>query len=558
MNAMRGKKQGLIDYAEAFVIVSALVIFGFETDHQADQDMHAKQLGVILLGGLLLFDSVTPHLQDSLFQNNPELTTVQMTFAMALIAFSAMLVVILISGQFIVTLSFFMQHPEAILHAIVLSMCSALTQFLISYTIRSFGPVVFTIIATTRQVISVSFSALLFMHHISALAWLAAALVFGTVVARAMRPRDGAPMSDGSASSLPPDDEAAVEDGRPPGQIPRRGSFMEALHSSTMIWRLSVCVVGMHLPLGFYSVAQEFMATHTFQGASFRYPMFLIAANRTGASLFGLLVLKIQGLPAIHSSLLYTSLPAGANFLATLCQYKALYFLRYPAQTLMKSVKVLPVMMCGRLLKNRSYSWLDYGEALLITGLVVFFTWNFNMDKEALTEARGILPGILLMLGYVLADSFTSNAEDIIFQRAHLDPGQMLLGMQAIAAVVGWGSLLISGQLVPAIKFLCAHQQAWIHVGVLVMAEACGAYACTVTVKLFGPAIFSLLLVSHQLVSLLVSVWLFKHSVSWPSCLCLGVLALVVLTSCLRRVTDGTSQKALIHSGVDLKAKRQA
>lgn len=546
VNSFRGKKQSLLDYSEAFIIVSAIVVFGFETDHE-NADFHARRFGIPLLIGLLFFDSVTPHFQDSLFKKYPELNTLQLTYAMSMIASIVMLVVMLASGQFFGTIRFFLRHPEAVLQAFVLSLCSTLTQILISYTIKHFGPVVFTIIATTRQVISVCISAVLFMHHISTLAWLAAFLVFGTVLGRVMRTRYQEIQEDSpqaSEQSIRPDAVSQV-----PEQpvLPHTGSFVDVLRSRSKIWRLFVCFVGIHIPLGFYSVAQEFMATHTFDGAQFRFPMFLIAANRTGASIFALVVLKLQGIHVFDPVILYAVVPASANFLATFCQYKALYFLRYPAQTLMKSMKVLPVMLCGRLLKNRTYSYLDYVEAILITGLVCFFTWNFNNDKVSLSENKGILPGILLMLGYVVSDSFTSNSEDLIFQRAHLDPGQMLLGMQACSGIVGWGAMLAGGHLLPAVRFLLAHSQACLHVAILVMAEACGAYACTVTVRLFGPAVFTLLLISHQLVSLLVSVALFNHEVSWPSCLCLAVVALVVLTSSLRRVSVAKQSSSKLH-----------
>ncbi|CAK0865148.1 unnamed protein product [Prorocentrum cordatum] len=141
------------------------------------------------------------------------------------------------------------------------------------------------------------------------------------------------------------------------------------------------------------------------------------------------------------------------------------------------------------------------------------------------------------MVGYLLTDSLTSNAEDRIYQHVHLDPGHMLLGMQAASGIVAWCTLLVSGQLGPAVLFLAGHSKALVHVFVLVLAEACGAYACTVTVRLFGPAVFTLLLMSHQILSLLISVALFNHRVSPWSCFCLVVVALVVLTSSIRRVT---------------------
>mmetsp|Transcript_97036 Transcript_97036/g.302090 ORF Transcript_97036/g.302090 Transcript_97036/m.302090 type:complete len:816 (+) Transcript_97036:133-2580(+) len=545
MNSLRGKTQTLLDYSEAFIVVSAILVFGFETDHD-DADFHARQFGIPLLLGLLTFDSVTPHFQDALFRKYPDLNTLQMSFSMSLIASILMLVVLLASGQLFGTIRFFTRHPEAFLQAFVLSLCSSLTQIMISYTIKHFGPVVFTIIATTRQVISVCISAMLFMHHISVLAWLAAALVFATVLGRAMR-LQLQQMAHGTEAVSEALDQAMRGDGAgqaPHQPLPHAGSFMEVLRSRPKIWRLFVCFVGIHVPLGFYSVAQEFMATHTFDGTQFRFPMFLIAANRTGASIFALVVLKLQGITIWNPKICYAIVPASANFLATFCQYKALYFLRYPAQTLMKSVKVLPVMLCGRLLKNRTYTYFDYAEAIVITGMVGFFTWNFNNDKASLSENKGILPGIFLMLGYVTSDSFTSNSEDLIFQRAHLDPGQLMLGMQACSGVVGWSTMLIGGHFLPAVRFLLAHNQACLHVAILVMAEACGAYACTVTVRLFGPAVFTLLLISHQILSLLVSVVLFNHEVSWPSCLCLAVVGLVVMTSSLRRVSSAAKQSS--------------
>merc|ERR1712217_856037 len=80
------------------------------------------------------------------------------------------------------------------------------------------------------------------------------------------------------------------------------------------------------------------------------------------------------------------------------------------------------------------------------------------------------------------------------------------------------------------------HRSALLPVSVLVLAEACGAYACTVTVQLFGPAVFTLLLMSHQISSLLISVALFNHAMQPVTCLCVAVVALVTITSSLRRV----------------------
>lgn len=178
-------------------------------------------------------------------------------------------------------------------------------------------------------------------------------------------------------------------------------------------------------------------------------------------------------------------------------------------------------------------------EGFVITTLVILFIFNFDASKN--TEALGLnghsaVPGLFLMGGYILLDSFTSNSEDVIYQRYNMDPGQVLLGMQMCSGVIAWISVLLSGHLGPAFLFLFEHPRSLTPLTVLVMAEACGAYACTVTVRLFGPAVFTLLLTCHQLLALIVSVLLFQHVVSWANCLCLAVVALIILTSSARRV----------------------
>ncbi|CAK0865147.1 unnamed protein product [Prorocentrum cordatum] len=65
ISTLRGKRHTILDYAEGLVIVSALVVFGFELDGGSESvEVSGKGLGVLFLCGLLCFDSITPHFQD--------------------------------------------------------------------------------------------------------------------------------------------------------------------------------------------------------------------------------------------------------------------------------------------------------------------------------------------------------------------------------------------------------------------------------------------------------------------------------------------------------------
>ena len=79
--------------------------------------------------------------------------------------------------------------PAAIWDNVLISITSATGQLFIYFTIRKFGPVVFTIMMTTRQMFSMVLSAFAFGHALHPPAYLAATLVFGVLFYRIKRGR---------------------------------------------------------------------------------------------------------------------------------------------------------------------------------------------------------------------------------------------------------------------------------------------------------------------------------------------------------------------------------
>lgn len=67
------------------------------------------------------------------------------------------------------------------------------------------------------------------------------------------------------------------------------------------------------------------------------------------------------------------SMFTGSNVVATFCQYEALKYVSFPVQTLGKCAKMIPVMIWGTLVNQKSYKGKDYFIALMITGGCVLF-----------------------------------------------------------------------------------------------------------------------------------------------------------------------------------------
>jgi hypothetical protein len=88
---------------------------------------------------------------------------------------------LLISGELSYSLAFVTVHTAALWQILVLSVSGAVGQIFIFYTIKKFGPLVFTIIMATRQLISTTLSAIIYGHHIGAGGLVGATIVFGAV-----------------------------------------------------------------------------------------------------------------------------------------------------------------------------------------------------------------------------------------------------------------------------------------------------------------------------------------------------------------------------------------
>ncbi|KAF6258757.1 UDP galactose transporter-related protein [Scenedesmus sp. NREL 46B-D3] len=75
------------------------------------------------------------------------------------------------SGQLSATLGFITRHPDALSAMILLSCASSCGSLFISYTIKSFGALVFAIIMTTRQFLSILLSSLFFGSPLTGGQW---------------------------------------------------------------------------------------------------------------------------------------------------------------------------------------------------------------------------------------------------------------------------------------------------------------------------------------------------------------------------------------------------
>jgi adenosine 3'-phospho 5'-phosphosulfate transporter B2 len=187
------------DYFVALVIGVGIVMFmsstdelSFSTDYLGNTEVAtAKWTGVLLLCLLLFFDSFTSQFQSRMFQRHVDLSMIELMFATS--AYSTVLSAITLvhTGELSKALEFVYQHSEIHWHFFMFSICSTIGQLFIFYTIKNFGAVVFTLIMTTRILLSIALSCILYGHEVSGMGFMGLMCVLGAVLYRIKRKAQG-------------------------------------------------------------------------------------------------------------------------------------------------------------------------------------------------------------------------------------------------------------------------------------------------------------------------------------------------------------------------------
>merc|ERR1719321_1061263 len=159
------------------------------------------------------------------------------------------------------------------------------------------------------------------------------------------------------------------------------------------------CTVGLFKAHVCYGILQEYVMTQPYAGPSAAYGTmafpsvsFLVCANRVMATIFAFIVVKyiekkplglFGGVDAEGSVRIACLLPSLTNVAATWFQYASLWYVTFPTQMLFKSLKLVPVLICGQVFMKRSAPIREWADALLITVGVLAFTFYAETDPTA-------------------------------------------------------------------------------------------------------------------------------------------------------------------------------
>lgn len=169
-------------YVEALLITIGVAIFSLSSKSKTN-DNSTEIIGLIFMIMYICCDSFTSQWQDKIYQQygRSNVDQYQMMLSVNTWAITITVLGLIVTGDFPIVIEFLTANPIAFRYNVITAITSATGQLFIFYTIKEFGPIVFTVMMTTRQMFSITISCIIFGHEISLVSLVGAVLVFSVI-----------------------------------------------------------------------------------------------------------------------------------------------------------------------------------------------------------------------------------------------------------------------------------------------------------------------------------------------------------------------------------------
>jgi UDP-galactose transporter B1 len=236
--------------------------------------------------------------------------------------------------------------------------------------------------------------------------------------------------------------------------------------------------------------------------------------------------------------------PALSANVATSLSYISLQYISYPLMILSKSCKHVPVMFVGKVFYSKKYHWSKYVSVLLICMGITLFTAMkssvkastnvSNLQKSADTRDTNdfalsitLFIGLFFVFVHLVLDGVTSNEQDHLFSSYSISSFQMMQNINLWQAIYSCSYLLCEfvynyffvtkmditqTRIFGALNFLSKTPDACFDIVIFCFCACIGQLLIFMLIREFGSLLWITISVTRQLFTILLSVFLFNHS----------------------------------------------
>ncbi|KAJ5066678.1 adenosine 3'-phospho 5'-phosphosulfate transporter 2 [Anaeramoeba ignava] len=188
----------------------------------------------------------------------------------------------------------------------------------------------------------------------------------------------------------------------------------------------------------------------------------------------------------------------------------ACVYLDFPVQVILKSSKIIFVMIAGKFIQNVRYSWVQYSAAILmIFGIVVFTVENIAISP------RFNYAGILIMMFALIGDSFMGNNQERVMKKYRPTQSEMVHYIYLIASMIILALILISGEFFHFFDYALKNKTIFLMIVPFGAVGYVGSATVLILIELFGVHIAVTTTTLRKFFTILTSFFIFSKPFTW-------------------------------------------
>ncbi|KAJ1608761.1 UDP-galactose transporter [Cryptosporidium canis] len=313
-----------------------------------------------------------------------------------------------------------------------------------------------------------------------------------------------------------------------------------------------LCVAGIYFFFILYGIVQE--RIHTLGdkkvGDNFNYSLFLVFCFCLVNTIVSLgiiqlerrqIISKYEKSPGKHKN--HRNVDSGSFFgLSFECIFQimmtsitylaamvltnlALGKVNYPTQVLVKSAKCVPIIVIGALYFKTKYPWYDYLAVIVIT--ISLSCFNMMQIKTNKVGTSQTLSGVSLLGLSLLCDGLTGPRQDKLIKKYNVTSNFLMFYTNLFAMILcGVLSAVFEGY--EPYLFISRFPTTPYYILALSLAGTCGQFFIFQSLIRFGSLYLAIITTTRKFFTVLVSVIVFGHKLSYGQWLCVSAIFIVL------------------------------
>lgn len=299
--------------------------------------------------------------------------------------------------------------------------------------------------------------------------------------------------------------------------ITSRTSNLLIFHALAIYLSYTIC--------GYY---QEKLATVRYNGEIFSYFMFLTMVQNFVNMLISLKTLRGNKVNIKCPSPLMLDYfkCAFLKVLSANLSYVATKKISYPMLIISKSCKIIPVLLMNYVLYKKKFKKSKYLTAFLLTiGVLIFSIYEKNDYK-----GTGSFLGMFMVFSSLIVDGVINSTQDFIFSSYSINSTHMMFYLSAISVLISFVSAGFSNEIVAPLVFISKNFVILRDIVLMIVSSVIGQAFIYSTLEKFGSLTLNSITVTRKMLSILLSIYFYGHSINFMQCIGLCFICVVFVS----------------------------